>query len=63
MSRAAGDLLTHFDEKEAEGEARQSYNIAPTQDVPIIIEKLDEGSLERRLLIARWGWCRLGRRT
>jgi putative SOS response-associated peptidase YedK len=53
MSRAPGDLLTRFDGKEVERQARPSYNIAPTQDVPIITEKLDEGSLERRLLIAR----------
>jgi putative SOS response-associated peptidase YedK len=29
--------------------------VAPTQDVPIITEKLDEDTVERRLLIARWG--------
>lgn len=26
-----------------------------TQDVPIIAERLDEGSVNRHLLIARWG--------
>ncbi|MDR6417671.1 putative SOS response-associated peptidase YedK [Pseudarthrobacter sulfonivorans] len=29
--------------------------MAPTQDVPIIAERMDEGVVDRRLLIARWG--------
>jgi putative SOS response-associated peptidase YedK len=29
--------------------------VAPTDDVPIITERPDEDSIERRLLIARWG--------
>jgi putative SOS response-associated peptidase YedK len=29
--------------------------VAPTQDVPIITEKLDDDALDRRLPIARWG--------
>ena len=29
--------------------------MAPTQDVPIIAERLDDDSVDRRLLIARWG--------
>ncbi|MCU1520675.1 MAG: hypothetical protein JWN19_1060 [Arthrobacter sp.] len=32
-----------------------SWNVAPTQDVPIVAERLDEGSIEWHLLIARWG--------
>jgi putative SOS response-associated peptidase YedK len=35
--------------------AAPSWNVAPTQDVPIITEKLGEGAPERHLLIARWG--------
>jgi putative SOS response-associated peptidase YedK len=56
MSRATGDLLSYFDAKEVEGSPPPpSWNVAPTQDVPIIAERLDEGSVDRHLLIARWG--------
>jgi putative SOS response-associated peptidase YedK len=56
MSRATGDLLNYFDAEKAEGHAPPpSWNVAPTQDVPIIAERLDEDVLDRRLLIARWG--------
>lgn len=55
MSRSTGDLLGAFDAKEAEGSIRPSWNVAPTQDVPIIAERLDEGSIERKLLVAKWG--------
>jgi putative SOS response-associated peptidase YedK len=56
MSKATGDLLGHFEAKEIEGSPPPpSWNVAPTQDVPIIAERLDEGSVDRRLLIARWG--------
>lgn len=56
MSRATGDLLSFFDAKEVEGSPPPpSWNVAPTQDVPIIAEKLHDDELDRRLLIARWG--------
>ena len=56
MSRATSDLLSYFDAKEVEGSPPPpSWNVAPTQDVPIIAERLDEGSIDRHLLIARWG--------
>jgi putative SOS response-associated peptidase YedK len=56
MSKATGDLLSAFDAKAVEGSPPPpSWNVAPTQDVPIIAERLDEGVLDRRLLIARWG--------
>ena len=56
MSKATGDLLSHFEAKEVEGNPPPpSWNVAPTQDVPIIAERLDEDSVDRRLLIARWG--------
>jgi putative SOS response-associated peptidase YedK len=56
MSRATGDLLSYFDAKEVEGNPPPpSWNVAPTQDVPIIAERLDEVSIDRHLLIARWG--------
>ena len=56
MSKATGDLLSQFEAREVEGSPPPpSWNVAPTQDVPIIAERLDEGSVDRRLLIARWG--------
>jgi putative SOS response-associated peptidase YedK len=56
MSRATGDLLSYFDAKEVEGvPPRPSWNVAPTLDVPIVAERLDEGSIERHLLVAHWG--------
>ena len=29
--------------------------MAPTQNLSIVAERLDEGTIDRRLLIARWG--------
>lgn len=56
MSRATGDLLSYFSAEKAEGTAPPpSWNVAPTNDVSIIAERLEEDSLDRRLLIARWG--------
>lgn len=56
MSRATGDLLAYFDAQEAEGRAAPpSWNVAPTNDVPIITEKPAEEAPKRRLLIAKWG--------
>ena len=56
MSKATGDLLSYFDAKEVEGTPPPpSWNVAPTQAVPIVAERLDEGSIERHLLVAKWG--------
>ena len=56
MSKATSDLLSHFDAKEVEGNPPgPSWNVAPTQNVAIVAERLDEGPLDRRLLIAKWG--------
>jgi putative SOS response-associated peptidase YedK len=57
MSKARGDLLAYYDAKESEGrETPPSWNVAPTQDVPIVTERLDDqGELHRRLVTARWG--------
>lgn len=56
MSRATGDLLAYYDAMEAVGSAPgPSWNVAPTQNVPIVTEKLSDDVLERRLLTARWG--------
>ncbi|MET1088195.1 MAG: SOS response-associated peptidase family protein [Arthrobacter sp.] len=56
MSKATGNLLSHFRAEEIEGSLPPpSWNVAPTQDVPIIAERLGDDSVDRRLLIARWG--------
>jgi putative SOS response-associated peptidase YedK len=56
MSKATGDLLSYFDVREVEGTPPPpSWNVAPTQDVPIVAERLEEGSIERHLLVAHWG--------
>ncbi|WP_354214474.1 SOS response-associated peptidase [Arthrobacter sp. UYCo732] len=56
MSKATGDLLSYFDAKEVEGSPPPpSWNVAPTQAVPIIAERLDEGAIDRSLVVARWG--------
>ena len=57
MSKATGDLLSSFDAKEVEGTPPPpSWNVAPTQNVPIIAERLaNKGTIDRHLLTARWG--------
>lgn len=53
MSKATSDLLSYFEAKEVEGTPpRPSWNVAPTQDVPIIAERLDEGH-DRSTLVDR----------
>lgn len=52
MSKATGDLLSYFDATEVEGSPPPpSWNVAPTQDA----ERLDEDSINRHLLVGRWG--------
>lgn len=57
-----GDLLAYYEAQENEGrETPPSWNVALTQDVPIVAERLDEeGELHRRLITARWGLQRTG---
>ena len=55
VSKATGDLLSHFEVQEVEGSPPPSWNVAPTQSVPIVAERVDEGTIDRHLLIARWG--------
>ncbi|GAT88460.1 hypothetical protein CVCC1112_3119 [Paenarthrobacter nicotinovorans] len=48
MPKATSDLLSHFEAKEVEGNPPgPSWNVAPTQNVPIVAERLDEGTLDR----------------
>jgi putative SOS response-associated peptidase YedK len=58
VARAAGDLMDEFgaDDGQEETLLRPSWNVAPTTDVPIVLERLDEsGTLLRELHVARWG--------
>lgn len=56
MARAVGDLLNEFDaELEEEIVLPPSWNVAPTDDVPIVLERLIDGAPARQLHLARWG--------
>ncbi|MFP5368057.1 MAG: SOS response-associated peptidase, partial [Actinomycetes bacterium] len=59
MARAVGDLLAEFDaELEEEVDIPPSWNVAPTDDVPIVLERLVDDGRERKvrqLHVARWG--------
>lgn len=56
MARAVGDLLAEFDaELEDEIVIPPSWNVAPTADVPILLERVVDGIPVRQMHIARWG--------
>ena len=56
MARAVGDLVAELEaEAEASLELRASYNVAPTTDVPIVLERLIDGALHRQIHVAKWG--------
>lgn len=56
MARAVGDLVAELEaEAEASLELRASYNVAPTTDVPIVLERLIDGELHRQIHVAKWG--------
>ena len=56
MARAVGDLVAELEaEAEASLELRASYTVAPTTDVPIVLERLIEGALHRQIHVAKWG--------
>lgn len=60
MARAVGDLLADFDAALDEQvmddvELPPSWNVAPTDDVPIVLERLIDGAAVRQLHVARWG--------
>jgi putative SOS response-associated peptidase YedK len=56
MARAVGDLMMECG-AEVPGDfgLKESYNVAPTDDVPIVLERLIDGVVRRQLHIARWG--------
>lgn len=49
------DLINSFDIQDAPVELRQSWNVAPMTDIPIITEKAVDTTVTRRLETARWG--------
>lgn len=56
MARAVGDLLAEFDaELEHDLEIAKSWNVAPTDSVPIVLERLIDDAPKRQLHVARWG--------
>ncbi|WP_183512597.1 SOS response-associated peptidase [Paeniglutamicibacter cryotolerans] len=56
MARAIGDLVAEAEaEADANLELRQSWNIAPTTEVPIILERIVDGRAVRQAHIAKWG--------
>ena len=56
MAKAIGDLVAEAEaEADANLELRQSWNIAPTTDVPIVLERLVDGTVRRQVHVAKWG--------
>lgn len=49
------DLVQSFEIQEAPVELRQSWNVAPMTNIPIVTEKATDSSVTRRLETARWG--------
>ncbi|MFD1211639.1 SOS response-associated peptidase [Arthrobacter sp. GCM10027362] len=58
MARATADLVSAFGVDDVAGpDLRPSWNVAPTQQVRIVLERVNEetGELTRRLETVRWG--------
>jgi putative SOS response-associated peptidase YedK len=58
MAQSVGDLVAEFDVDESYVEQLEpSYNIAPTDPVPIVLDRRDRGTgaVSRKLVTARWG--------
>lgn len=55
MSKATGDLMIPFEVKEVEGPSSAELERRPTQNVPVVAKRSDEGTIDRRLLRASWG--------
>lgn len=63
IARAAGDLMAQVDAQPGEPfqdadlqEVRANWNTAPTAEIPLVLERLDEdGTILRELHVARWG--------
>ena len=56
MAKAIGDLVAEAEaEADANLELRQSWNVAPTSDVPVVLERIVDGAVVRQVHVARWG--------
>ncbi|GAB4100177.1 SOS response-associated peptidase [Sinomonas halotolerans] len=58
MAQTVGDLVAEFEVDETYIEdLAPSYNVAPTDPVPIVLDRRDKetGELSRKLVGARWG--------
>ncbi|WP_136610593.1 SOS response-associated peptidase [Sinomonas albida] len=58
MAKAVGDLVAEFDVQESYLESIEpSYNVAPTDPVPLILDRRDRETREisRKLVLSRWG--------
>lgn len=56
MAKAIGDLVAEAEaEADANLELRQSWNIAPTTDVPVVLERLIDEKIHRQVHVAKWG--------
>ena len=56
MARAIGDLVAEAEaEADANLELRRSWNVAPTSDVPVVLERVLDGAAVRQVHVARWG--------
>ncbi len=56
MARSVGDLVAEAEaEADANLELRASWNVAPTSDVPVVLERLVDGRRVRQVHVARWG--------
>lgn len=57
MARAIGDLVAEAGavDPEEQIELRPNWNVAPTADVPIVLERDVEPAVRRQVHVARWG--------
>ncbi|EMQ97699.1 hypothetical protein ADIAG_03079 [Paeniglutamicibacter gangotriensis Lz1y] len=56
MAKAIGDLVAEAEaEADANLELRQSWNVAPTTDVPIVLERIIDDAVHRQVHVAKWG--------
>lgn len=56
MAKTTADLVAEAEaEADANLELRRSWNVAPTSDVPVVLERLIGGAAVRQVHVARWG--------
>lgn len=62
IARAAGDLMADVDARPGEpfrgedlDELRADWNVAPTTEIPVVLERVEDGEVLRELHVARWG--------